>query len=171
MGRRCRVRWRRLLCRISDRLDASYSRAAKPRHFERCDTVRRHSSSHATRDLARRAVGVVYETSDFRMFVRRIDTAEVHTVAGAAGRPVFWSPDSTTVFYSDAVGQLLKVRPALGVQEVVKTSTTPAEFFNLSESGTLLGTGRNQCLVFRPLSGGEPKALELPPQFKNGGCS
>ena len=59
MGRRCRVRWRRLLCRISDRLDASYSRAAKPRHFERCDTVRRHSSSHATRDLARRAVGVV----------------------------------------------------------------------------------------------------------------
>jgi len=113
---------------------------------------------------------VWYETSDFRMFVRRIDTAEVHTVAGAAGRPVFWSPDSTTVFYSDAVGQLLKVRPALGVQEVVKTSTTPAEFFNLSESGTLLGTGRNQCLVFRPLSGGEPKALELPPQFKNGGC-
>ena len=104
------------------------------------------------------------------MFVRRIDTAEVHTVAGAAGRPVFWSPDSTTVFYSDAVGQLLKVRPALGVQEVVKTSTTPADFFNLSESGTLLGTGRNQCLVFRPLSGGEPKALELPPQFKNGGC-
>jgi serine/threonine-protein kinase len=114
---------------------------------------------------------VWYATTDFRMYVRRIDSLEVRSVPGRAGLDAFWSPDSKTVFYwgPGGDGRLLKVRPTLGVQEVVMSDRKHEGLGTWSDSGALL-LDSEQCLDVRPPSGGEPRALGLPQQFKDSFC-
>ncbi len=109
---------------------------------------------------------VLYAKRDFSVYVRRIDSLESRLLPGKASGGAFWSPDSNAVFYWSS-GQLIKARPALDVQETVRTQGGNG---SVSDSGDLLLTNPADCLNIGPLSGGKQKPLDLPPRFKNGIC-
>ncbi len=111
-------------------------------------------------------MSVSYATADLRIYVRRIDSLNPRPLPGTmnALAPPFWSSDSSAVFYNSH-GQLVKVWPSSGAQEVV--SPKYSRFGALSDTGAFLVNAPGHCLDVVPASGAAPETLSFPPQFRN----
>ncbi len=111
---------------------------------------------------------VLYEATNGRMYLRRLDSLEARPVPGQASGAPFWSPDSTSVVYPSAQ-QLMKVRMPDGAPEVVAKLPGPTRGGSWSDGGAILISAQS-CLIFAPAAGGEFKPVEMPGPLKEGRC-
>jgi serine/threonine protein kinase len=113
---------------------------------------------------------VLYQSADFHIYVRRLDSLEPRLVPGRAGTTPFWSADSTAVLYPTSSAQLTKVRLPDGAPEAIAKLNNAPRGGSSSEAGAILLSAYPGCLSVIAAPGGEVKPVEMPGPLKEGRC-